>query len=88
MTPEQELLLAIVRQAMRDYMALDPDSDKVSAEHHIDVANDFKTAEDFLFNNVPINYINMQYTLSDITTMLGMSKSKLLRRISKEATEY
>lgn len=88
MTPEQDLLLRIVMQAIRDYMSLDPDSDKVSAEHNIDVANDFKTAEDFLFNNVPINYITAEYTLNDICTMLGINKTKLLRKVSRESTEY
>jgi len=88
MSPEEELLYAIVRQAIRDYIRLDPDSDKVSAEYHIDEGQDFKTAEDFLYNNVPIPYGELPLTFRDICSILGIDGIRLKKRIARTVIEY
>jgi len=88
MTTADQLLLAILRQAMRDYIRLDPDSDDVSAEYHIDQGQDFKTAEDFLYNKVPIAFGEMFLTFSDICTVLSIDEIKLKKRIAKSIIEY
>ncbi len=88
MIPEAELLLAIVRQAVRDYIRLDPDSDTVSAEYHIDEGEDFKTAQDFLYNSEPIPYGELSLTFNDICTMLSIDQKRLKFRIARTIIEY
>ena len=88
MDPERELLLAIVRQAMRDYIRLDPDSDKVSAEYHIDEGADYQTAENFLYNEVPIPYGSLYLTFKDICSILSMDGKRLKYRIARNIIEY
>jgi len=88
MTPERELLLAIVRQAIRDYIRLDPDSDKVSAEYHIDEGQDYKSAEDFLYNEVPLPYGNLALTLRDVCSILSIDGRRLKQRIARSIIEY
>lgn len=88
MTPEAELLLAIVRQAIRDYIRLDPDSDTVSAEYHIDEGEDFRTAQDFLYNDIPIPYGRFPLTFEDICTMLHIDEKRLKHRVARSIIEY
>ena len=88
MSPAEELLLAILRQAIRDYIRLDPDSDSVSAEYYIDEGQDYKTAEDFLYNNVPINFGEKKLTLSNICELLNLNERKIKRKIAKSFIEY
>lgn len=88
MIPAVDLILAIARQAIRDYIRLDPDSDKVSAEFHIDEGHDYRTAEDFLFNNVPIPFGRLDLTFTDICDTLGIDQYKLKKRIAKTIIEY
>lgn len=88
MTPEKELLLAVLKQAIRDYMSLDPDSDTVSAEYFIDEGNDYKTAEDFLYNNVIIPYGNLNLTYEHVCTILNIDGKKIRRRMAKHVVEY
>lgn len=88
MNPEIELLLAIVRQAIRDYVRLDPDSDKVSAEYHIDEGADFKTAEDFLYNGVPLVYGGLALTFSDVSSVLNLDGRRIKKRIARTVIEY
>ena len=87
-SPEAELILAIVKQAIRDYIRLDPDSDKVSAEYYVDEGQDYKTAEDFLFNSVPIPFGNISLSLTDICIILGIDEKKIKSKISKSVIEY
>ena len=88
MTTAEELLLAILRQAMRDYIRLDPDSDDVSAEYHIDQGHDFRTAENFLYNNVPIEFGEMSLTLADVCVMLRIDERKIKQKIARVIVEY
>jgi len=88
MMPATDLILAIVRQAIRDYIRLDPDSDKVSAEFHIDEGHDYRTAEDFLFNNVPIPFGEVELTFTDICQTLGIDQKRLKQRIARSIIEY
>lgn len=88
MTPAVDLILAIVRQAIRDYIRLDPDSDKVSAEFHIDEGHDYQTAEDFLFNGVPIPFGKLYLTFTDICSVLGIDQQRLKFRIARTTIEY
>lgn len=88
MTTADQLLLAILRQAMRDYIRLDPDSDDVSAEYHIDQGQDFKTAEDFLYNGVPIAFGETSLTFIDVCVVLNIDEIKLKKRIAKSMIEY
>jgi hypothetical protein len=85
---EAELILAIVKQAIRDYIRLDPDSDKVSAEYHIDEGHDYRTAEDFLFYDAPIPFGKIQLTFSDICYTLNINQKKIKAKISKSIVEY
>ena len=87
-TPEAELILAIVKQAIRDYARLDPDSDKVSAEYHIDEGHDYRTAEDFLFNNVPLTFGDVDLTFTDICHIFHIDQKKIKSRIAKIVIEY
>lgn len=90
MTPEGELLLAIIKQAVRDYIKLDPDSDTVSAEFSTPNGEgyDFKTAEDFLFNEVPIDYGQIDLTFIDICRILDIDPIKLKKKIARNIIEY
>jgi hypothetical protein len=88
MTPEKELLLAVLRQAIRDYIRLDPDSDTVSAEYYLDEGQDYKTAEDFLYNGVPIPFGKMSLQVEDICGILGIDLKKTKKKIAKAIIEY
>jgi len=88
MTPETDLILAIIRQAIRDYIRLDPDSDKVSAEFHIDEGHDFQTAESFLFNDAPIQFGKLNLTFTDLCRTLGIDQRRLKHRIARTVIEY
>jgi len=90
MTPEGKLLLAILKQAIRDYIRLDPDSDTVSAEFSTPNGEgfDYKTAEDFLFNSIPISYGSKELTFIDACTILGIDRKKLKKKIARHIIEY
>jgi hypothetical protein len=88
MNSSTDLILAIVRQAIRDYIRLDPDSDKVSAEFHIDEGHDYKTAEDFLFNDVPIVFGRVTLTFTDICQVMGIDQKRLKYRVVRSVIEY
>ena len=88
MNPGQELLLAIIKQALRDYMKLDPDSDSVSAEFHENEGADYKTAEDFLYNESPIAFGDLLLTYEDSCNILGIRHKKVKALVAREAKEY
>jgi len=90
MTPEAEFLLAILKQAVRDYIRLDPDSDAVSAEFSTPQGEgyDYKTAEDFLFNNVPIYYGTLRMTYNNVCSILGIDYKKLKKKIARNIIEF
>lgn len=89
MSPEQELLLAILRQAIRDYIKLDPDSDLKSAEFSEEGESyDFKTAEDFLYNGSYIHFGSLKFNYVDLCGFLGIDHYKLKRYLAASAKEY
>lgn len=88
MTPEKELLLAIIKQAVRDYMKLDPDSDQTSAEFCENEGLDYKTAEDFLYNNARIFIGRVSFTFKEACLFLDIQPKKIKKIIAKEAVEY
>jgi len=88
MIAAEELLLAILRQAIRDYIRLDPDSDTVSAEYYIDEGHDYQTSEDFLFNNVPLDFGTIKLTFNDVCSLLDIDTIKIKRKIARAIIEY
>ena len=88
MNPGEELLLAIIKQALRDYLKLDPDSDSVSAEFFENQGADYKTAEDFLYNEVPIYFGDLILTYESACEILGIRHKKIKKRVAIEAIEY
>ena len=88
MIPEQRLLLDIIRQAIRDYIKLDPDSDTVSAEYYIDEGADYLTAEEFLFNNSSIPYGKWSLTFRDACQILDLDNRKIKKKIARNIIEY
>jgi hypothetical protein len=89
---EANLLYAILRQTILDYIKLDPDSDCQSADYYETEGDDFKTAEDIIFNNVPIYYGNMTFYFDDLVELfsntIGLTPRQLKKRISKKVIEY
>jgi hypothetical protein len=89
MSPEQELLLAILRQTIRDYIKLDPDSDLKSAEFSEQGESfDYKTAEDFLYNGSHIYFGSLVFNYKDMCNFLGIDAAKLKRHLASSAREY
>lgn len=88
MSPEKELLLAILRQALRDYIKLDPDSDKKSAEFEETEGLDYKTAEDFLYNGTLLGYGNVNFTFDQLCNYLEIDSVKIKKTIAIQAKEY
>lgn len=88
MTPEKSLLLAIMRQAIRDYIRLDPDSDTVSAEYHIDEGQDYQSAEGFLYRSIPLDFGELTLTYIDICQILSIDGKKLKKKIARNFIEY
>ena len=92
MSPEMQLLFAIYKHIIMDYIKLDPDSDCVSADFFESEAQDYKIAEDIIFNNQPIYYGKLMLYFDDL---VGMFQSKIpvtpqqaRRFISQKATEF
>lgn len=66
MTPEANLLFAIFKQTILDYIKLDPDSDCISADFFESENEDYKTAEDIIFNGEKIYYGQLIFTFNDL----------------------
>ncbi|MDD3412578.1 MAG: hypothetical protein PHY47_01115 [Lachnospiraceae bacterium] len=92
MSPESQLLYAILKQTISDYIKLDPDSDCDSADYFEDEGKDFKTAEDIIFNNVPIYFGSMTFTFDELVTLfpniIQRTPKQIRQYISKKAIEY
>ena len=89
MTPEKELLLAILRQAMRDYIKLDPESDVKSAEFSEEGEwYDYRTAEHFLYGGGRIDFGSLSYTYEELCNFLNIDHIKLKKIIAKSAQDY
>ena len=88
MTPEKKLLLAIVKQAVRDYIRLDPDSDTVSAEYFINEGQDFLSAEEFLYRGNKISFGDLDFSFEDICITLDINQKSLKKIIARNIIEY
>jgi hypothetical protein len=88
LSPEQQLILALIRQAMRDYIKLDPDSWTLSAEFFESEGQDFKTAEDFLYKSEPIKFGSLNLTYADCCDIVGIDAKKLKKIIAEQSKEY
>jgi hypothetical protein len=88
MTPEEELLLAILKQTIRDYLKLDPDSDKATAEFHVCEGADYKTAEAFLYHRAEFNFGTMVFNLRTLCRTLNIDEKKLKKNLANHITEY
>ena len=88
MSPEKELLLAILRQTMRDYIKLDPDSDLRSAEFEETEGHDYKTAEDFIYGGVKISFGALSFSYTELCDILEIDGHKLKKAIAVQAKEY
>ena len=81
MTNGSELLSAILRQAIKDYVRLNPDSSLVSAEFHESEGKDFKTAEDFIFNNIPIQFGELDLNFDKVCRYLRINQDTIKRKL-------
>ena len=92
MSPEAQLLYAILKQTISDYIKLDPDSDCASADYFEDEGKDFKTAENIIFNNVPIYFGTMTFTFDELVELfpniIHRTPKELRKHISKKVIEY
>ena len=90
--PEKELLFAIFKQAISDYLKLDPDGDSVSADFFESEGDDFKTAEAFIFYAQPIYYGKFELTFNDLCELfserINTTSSELKRRIVDNAIDF
>lgn len=92
MSPEGKLLCAILKQTILDYMKLDPDSDCSLADYFMSEGEDYKTAEDIIFNGVPIYFGDLVFTFDQLVEMfpeaIKVSPSMAKKIISKKSIEY
>ena len=92
MSPEAHLLFAIFKQCISDYIKLDPNSDTCSADFYESEEDDYKTAEDFLFNDGRIYYGELVFTFEDLVEnfkdVIRLTPKQLRKRISEQAIEY
>lgn len=89
MTPEKELLLAVLRQALRDYIKLDPESDVKSAEFSEEGEwYDYRTAEHFLYEGGRITFGTLSYNYEELCNFLNIDHIKLKKIIAKSAQDY
>lgn len=92
MSPEANLLFAIFKQAILDYIKLDPDSDCISADFYESEGEDYKTAEDFIFNGTKIYYGNMIFTFNDLCELFNevirLSPKQLKRQIIEKSNPF
>ena len=87
-----QLLFAIYKQIIMDYIKLDPDSDCVSADFFESEAQDYKVAEDIIFNHQPIYYGNLTLYFDDLVNMfqskIPVTPKQARHYISHHATEF
>lgn len=92
MSPEANLLFAIFKQTILDYIKLDPDSDHISADFYESEGEDYKTAEDIIWNNARIYYGQMVFTFDDLAEVFRevtrCSPEKLKKQISQKAIHF
>lgn len=92
MTPEANLLFAIFKQTILDYIKLDPDSDCISADFFESEGDDFKTAEDIIFNGAKIYYGELIFTFNDLCDLfkdiIRLTPKQLRKQINNKAIHF
>lgn len=92
MTPEANLLFAIFKQTILDYIKLDPDSDCISADFFESEGDDFKTAEDIIFNGEKIYYGELVFTFNDLCDLfrdvIRLTPKQLRKQINDKAIHF
>lgn len=92
MTPEANLLFAIFKQTILDYIKLDPDSDCISADFFESEGDDFKTAEDIIFNDGKIYYGELIFTFNDLCdlfkSIIRLTPKQLRKQINNKAIHF
>ena len=92
MTPEANLLFAIFKQIIFDYIKLDPDSDCISADFYESESEDFYTAEQIIFYNQPIYYGNLTLSFNDMCDLfqeqIGLTSRQLKQKIIEKSIDY
>jgi hypothetical protein len=91
-SPEANLLFAIFKQCITDYIKLDPQSDTCSADFFESEEEDFKTAEDFIYNGAYIYYGELIFTFEDLveqfSPIIRLTPKQLRKKISEQSIEY
>jgi hypothetical protein len=92
MSPEMQLLFAIYKQIITDYIKLDPDSDCVSADFFESEAQDFKTAENIIFYDQPIYFGDIELSFDDLVGLfqekIPVTPRQARRLISQQAIDF
>ncbi len=92
MTPEANLLFAIFKQTILDYIKLDPDSDCISADFFESEGDDFKTAEEIIFNGAKIYYGELIFTFNDLCDLfkdiIRLTPKQLRKQINDKAIHF
>lgn len=92
MSPEANLLFAVFKQCITDYIKLDPNSDTCSADFYESEEDDYKTAEDFIYNGTCIYYGDLIFTFEDLveqfSPIIQLTPKQLRKKISEQSIEY
>jgi hypothetical protein len=88
LTPEKRLLEAVFRQVIKDYLKLNPDSGLCSAEFYENEGQDFKSAEDFLFNGKPIYYGEWVLPYDEVCLILDINPKNIKKHIFKNQLDF
>lgn len=92
MSPEANLLFSVFKQTILDYIKLDPDSDCISADFFESEGDDYKTAEDIIFNGQKIYYGNLIFTFDDLCELfkstIRLTPKQLRKKIIEKAIHF
>lgn len=92
MSPEANLLFNVFKQTILDYIKLDPDSDCISADFYESEGDDYKTAEDIIFNGSKIYYGTLIFTFDDLCELfkevIRLSPRQLRRQIIEKSIHF
>lgn len=75
--PERRLLEVFLRQALKDYIKLNPNSTLLSAEYFEDEGRDFKTAEAFIINGQFFEYGDWFLDLEELCLLLDIDHGRV-----------
>ena len=92
MSPEANLLFNIFKQTILDYIKLDPDSDCISADFYESEGEDYKTAEDIIFNGQKIYYGSLIFSFDDLCYLfrdvLRLTPRQLRKQIIEKSIHF